>query len=95
MGAEGDCMMLGNVAPTECREVVRLTIAGRLQEARAIQMRLVNLDWQILALRAAGLKAALNLLGFATGSPRSHRLACSAAQIQQIRDSMVREKLLG
>ncbi len=69
IGADGACLMLGNIAPRECVDVLRLASEGLLAEAKSIQDRLHEPDWQILSRRAAGLKAALNLLGFEAGVP--------------------------
>lgn len=93
LGANGACMMLGNVAPRECCDILRLAIEGELQEAQSIQMRILELDWQILARRAAGLKAALSLLGFDAGLPRAPSLACTATDVQRIREAMLAAQL--
>jgi dihydrodipicolinate synthase/N-acetylneuraminate lyase len=63
IGANGACMMLGNVAPQQCVDVVRLAMAGKWADAQALQTRLLDADWQILSRGAAGLKAGLHLLG--------------------------------
>ncbi len=78
-------MMLGNVFPRECRDVMRLAMAGKLHEAQALQTRLVEVDWQILSRGAAGVKAALDLIGYEGGHPRRPSLPCNAAEIEQIR----------
>jgi len=87
-GANGGCLMLANVFPAECREVLRLVMAGDLAAARELQFRLVEADWQILSRGAAGLKAALNLLGYETGKPRLPALPCDADGVEQIRRSL-------
>ncbi|MEX1027016.1 MAG: dihydrodipicolinate synthase family protein [Candidatus Paceibacterota bacterium] len=94
-GANGACLMLGNVAPAECLELFRLTAAGELAEAAALQRRLVEADWQILSRRAAGLKAALELLGYQAGRPRSPQMPCSPAELEQIRAALHRAGLIG
>jgi 4-hydroxy-2-oxoglutarate aldolase len=89
-GANGGCLMLANVFPTQCRDVLRLVMEGDLAAARELQFRLVEADWQILSRGAAGLKAALSLLDYETGKPRSPALPCDAAAIEQIRTAMQR-----
>ncbi len=89
VGANGAAMMLGNVFPHECREVLRLMMAGKLTDAQSLQTRLVEVDWQILSRGAAGVKAALNLLGFEAGRPRSPSPPCDATAIEQIRSAVV------
>lgn len=88
LGANGACMMLGNVAPRECCEILRLAMAGDLEKAQSIQTRILEPDWQILSRRAAGLKAALNLLGFDAGVPRAPSPECDPNDIEQIRAAM-------
>ena len=88
IGADGACMMLGNVAPRECLDILRLAKAGELAQAQSIQTRILETDWQILSRRAAGLKAALGLLGFETGLPRAPSPACSSNDLDRIREAM-------
>lgn len=94
IGADGACLMLGNIAAQECVDVLRLASQGLFAEAKSTQDRLHEPDWQILSRRAAGLKAALNLLGFEAGVPRGPSLPCSADDIAAIRISMVSAGLL-
>lgn len=81
--------MLANVFPQECHHVIRLAMSGQLDAARAIQLRLVEPDWQILSRGAAGIKAALQLLGFEMGAPRSPVPGCDAKDIAQISVALV------
>jgi dihydrodipicolinate synthase/N-acetylneuraminate lyase len=89
LGANGACLMLGNVFPQECHDILRLVMQGKLAEAQRLQSRVIEADWQILSRGAAGLKAALNLLGFETGNPRSPSLACDATTVAQIRTALL------
>ena len=70
IGANGGCMMLVNVAPRECQEVLRYVMEGKLAEAQTIQTRLLAPDHEILRHGAAGIKAAMTLLGYEMGLPR-------------------------
>ena len=94
IGADGACLMLGNVAPQECVNVLKLESQGDLAAARTIQDRLHEADWQILSRRAAGLKAALTLQGFDAGVPRAPSSACSSDDIEIIRQAMVSAGLI-
>ena len=89
LGANGASLMLANVFPQECHHVIRLAMSGQLDAARAIQLRLVEPDWQILSRGAAGIKAALQLLGFEMGVPRSPVPGCDAKDIAQISVALV------
>lgn len=94
LGANGACMMLGNIAPRECYDIMHSGMTGHLDQARAIQDRVLELDWQVLTRRAAGLKAALQLLGFESGLPRAPSLACNPQDIQQIQEAMRLARLI-
>jgi len=70
IGAGGACMLLGNVAPTLCRDVLRLGLDGEFDKARALQVKASAADWPVARNGPAGLKYALDLLGFEGGLPR-------------------------
>lgn len=94
IGSNGGCMMLANVAPQHCQDVLRFVMDRKLPEAQALQTRLLDADWQILSRGAAGLKAALNLLGYETGVPRSPQSPCTAAETERIQLALRRAGLL-
>ena len=71
IGANGACLMFGNVAPTECHEIISSVMKGDLATAQKVQTRIMEADHQILDRGAAGIKAALDILGYDGGSPRS------------------------
>ena len=87
-GFNGACMMFGNIAPQKCHDIFRKVLDGDLSGARSLQAQILEADWQILSRRVPGLKAALDLLGFDVGFPRSPTPACDAAGIEQIRQAM-------
>ena len=69
-GANGGCFMLGNIAPKMCKKIIKLSLEKNFIEAKNLNDKLVNLDWNILSRGAAGIKYALDLLGFEGGDPR-------------------------
>lgn len=70
-GAHGAILALAGVATEACVEIRALVSAGRFDEARALQQRLVPLARLIGGQYAVpGLKAALDLLGYHGGLPR-------------------------
>lgn len=94
IGANGACLMFGNVAPAECQEIIRLTMQGKLAEAQAIQTRLIEADHLILDRGAAGIKAALDLLGYVGGPPRKPSLPLTADEKARLRAALVAAQLL-
>jgi 4-hydroxy-2-oxoglutarate aldolase len=68
LGADGGVLAVANVAPLLCVEILELTAAGRLEEARALQMRLLSVNHAVTAGHGiAGLKYALRRLGYRSG----------------------------
>lgn len=88
LGANGGCLMLANVASKQCRDIIQFVMQGRLADARELQASLLEADWQILSRGAAGLKAALDLLGYRGGPPRAPMLPCDAETIERIRTAL-------
>ena len=87
-GANGGCFMLGNIAPKICRKIIKLGLNGKFAEAKKINDNLVDLDWNILSRRAAGIKYALDLLGFTGGEPRKPLGSLSEIDKKIIKDSL-------
>ena len=94
IGANGACLMLGNVAPRQCVELLTLTMRGQLSEAQALQRRLADVDWQILAHGAAGIKAAVNLAGYEGTQPRRPSRPLGDPEVEQLRLAMQEAGLL-
>ena len=84
MGANGACMWLGNVAPSLCVNIVEAGHQGRFSEARPLQAKASQLDYEISQYGVAGVKAALGLLGFEGTLPRAPRPPVSEAQRSRI-----------
>lgn len=71
VGAVGAIAALANVAPAECLRLLDLYRAGRLDEARALQARLVPINTAVTSgYGVAGLKAALQFVAHYGGAPR-------------------------
>lgn len=94
IGANGACLMFGNVAPDRCIQLLRLTMDGKLNEARDLHSGIVELDRQILARGAAGIKGALSLMGFEGFAPRQPSSPLSKAELENIRQLMTNAGLI-
>jgi len=71
VGAVGAIAALANIAPVECLRLMELTTAGKLDEARALQARLVPVNTAVTSgYGVAGLKAALQFVAHYGGTPR-------------------------
>lgn len=88
IGANGACLMLGNVAPSQCIDLLGLTMSGRLGDARRLHSRLVELDRRILSRGAAGIKGALSILGFDGFNPRRPSQPLAESELAGIRSAL-------
>jgi 4-hydroxy-2-oxoglutarate aldolase len=71
LGAVGGVMALANIAPRQCIDMYQLFQAGELQEAAKLQRRMIPVNAAVTArFGVAGLKAALDLLGYYGGPVR-------------------------
>jgi 4-hydroxy-2-oxoglutarate aldolase len=71
VGARGAIAALANIAPRECLELVALSDAGQMEEARALQARLIPVNTAVTSgFGVPGLKAALEFVAHYGGAPR-------------------------
>jgi len=71
-GAVGGILALANIAPDECVELQRLVDAQKYYEASALQAKLIPVNKAVTSKYGVpGLKAAMDLLGYFGGEPRS------------------------
>lgn len=83
VGAVGGILALANVAPDLCLELYGHFLAGRMAEAAALQRRLIPVNNAITAgLGIAGLKAALDMLGYYGGPVRLPLIDLNASERQ-------------
>jgi len=65
-------LALANIAPQQCIDIYRLFKAGRWEEAATLQRRMIPVNAAVTArFDIAGLKAALDVLGYYGGPVRS------------------------
>ncbi|MGB1748403.1 MAG: dihydrodipicolinate synthase family protein [Dehalococcoidia bacterium] len=94
IGANGACLMFGNVAPAECHQIISSVMKGDLKTAQEIQNRCIEADYQILDRGAAGIKAALDLLGYHGGAPRLPNQPVSSEERAIIEAAMKHAQLI-
>jgi 4-hydroxy-2-oxoglutarate aldolase len=71
VGGRGAIAALANIAPRECLRLMELYEAGQLDEARALQARLVPVNMAVTSgYGVAGLKAAMQFVAHYGGEPR-------------------------
>ena len=87
IGAEGACLFFANWAPDLCREVIKLTREGDIEEANEIQRRLISSDFIGMDKGVAALKAGLNLLGYGATVPRRPTRALTRLEIAELENA--------
>ena len=86
LGATGGILALANVAPGLTVALYQAAQAGQLDEARVLNERLVPVGVAVTATYGiAGLKAALDMLGYAGGRPRPPLLPAPPEAMDDIR----------
>jgi 4-hydroxy-2-oxoglutarate aldolase len=89
-GCDGAVLALASVVPDACVEMQSLVRSGRLDEAHALQRRLLPLARSVGSGHGVpGLKAALELMGFACGPPRPPLRPVSPQVVELIRGQLV------
>jgi 4-hydroxy-2-oxoglutarate aldolase len=87
VGAVGGILALANVAPERALDIYRLFREGRMEEAGELQRRMIPVNAAITSRYGiAGLKAALDMLGYYGGPVRSPLLPLSDGERQAVRD---------
>ena len=72
LGATGGTLALANIFPNECARLQALCKANRHQEARDLQMALIDSNHAVTGRWGIpGLKAAMEMIGLYGGPPRS------------------------
>lgn len=72
LGATGGILALANIAPDQCVQLQELVEAGNHERASALQKKLIPVNKAVTSkFGVPGLKAALDILGYFGGEPRS------------------------
>lgn len=86
LGATGGTLALANIFPNECARLQKLFEAGKLQEARDLQMNLIDSNNAVTARWGIpGLKAAMEMIGLYGGDPRPPLLPLKEADREELR----------
>jgi 4-hydroxy-2-oxoglutarate aldolase len=95
LGAVGGVLALANIAPQQCVDIYRLFKAGRWDEAADLQRRMIPVNAAVTArFGIAGLKSALDMLGYYGGPVRQPLLDLTKNERQTLRDILVKGGLL-
>jgi 4-hydroxy-2-oxoglutarate aldolase len=87
LGCAGGILALANIAPEPCVAIFNRVREGRFEKARTLQLEMIPVNKAITATYGvAGLKAALDLLGYFGGDPRPPLLPSTDAEKSKIRN---------
>ena len=90
LGGIGVISVLANVAPQQTHDMVMLCLENRYDEARALQMTALPLvDQLFIEVNPIPVKAALNMQGFAVGSPRLPLTELTDAHKKSLKEAMI------
>ncbi len=71
VGAHGATLALANILPEDCCKLLSLFKDGRMDEARAMQLRMLKINSMVTTgLGIPALKVAMDMLGYQGGKPR-------------------------
>jgi 4-hydroxy-2-oxoglutarate aldolase len=86
LGATGGTLALANIFPNECARLQTLFDAGKIREARDLQMNLIDSNNAVTARWGIpGLKAAMEMIGLYGGDPRLPLLPLQEADRGELR----------
>ena len=94
-GAVGGILALANIAPDECIQIYNLMREKNYERALEIQNRMIPVNKAVTAkFGVAGLKAAMDLMGYFGGSPRLPLEPLSEAQIIELKMILKKASLI-
>lgn len=86
LGARGGTLAAANVIPDMCAHIYELALAGRFEEASMLQKKILRLNAAVTSrFGVAGLKAALDMIGYYGGPPRRPILPLGDTEKAEIR----------
>jgi 4-hydroxy-2-oxoglutarate aldolase len=91
VGARGATLALANILPEECCRLVNLFRDGKLDEARELQLKMIEINYLVTGgMGISGLKYALDLLGYQGGCVRRPLRPLTDEKKSVIRDALVK-----
>ncbi len=92
LGATGGVLSLANVLPGSCCDLYRLFTQGKYDDAKELSFRLARLNQAISGpWGVAGVKAAMDIIGFKGGQPRHPLQALTDEAKKRIKQKMAHE----
>jgi 4-hydroxy-2-oxoglutarate aldolase len=94
-GAAGGILALANIAPNECIKIINLFNDRKIIEASKLQGKMIPVNKAITGkYGVAGLKAAMDLLGYFGGDPRLPLNKVSNNELEDMKNILIKADLL-
>jgi 4-hydroxy-2-oxoglutarate aldolase len=91
IGVKGGTLALANILPDDCCRLVSLFKEGRMEEAKQLQLRLLEPNNLVtVKLGIPALKAALDMLGYQGGIPRRPLRPLSDEEKEVVKNALVK-----
>lgn len=91
VGARGATLALANILPEDCCRLVELMKEGNLQEARELQLKMIEINLTVTGkLGIPALKAALDMLGYKGGEVRRPLRKLTDENIKIVKDALTK-----
>ena len=95
LGGTGGILALANIAPDKCVQLLELIETGDIAEARVLQMQLLEVNKAVTASYGiAGLKYALDELGYFGGIPRAPLSPLSEKEKKDLKEILIKSEIL-
>ena len=94
IGCNGTTTAFSNIWPAALKQLLDLGMTGRYDEAQPLQKKVCTIDEVMLPYLAAGIKAALKLMGFEGMTPRKPTKPMPAGEVSRLEHVMRAEGLL-
>ncbi len=95
VGARGATLALANIMPEECCKLVSLFREGKMDEARELQLKMLEINFAVTGrFGIPALKYALDLLGYKGGEPRGPLVPLSEENKKIIRELLIKQGAL-
>jgi len=94
-GANGGVLALANIAPQKCLDIYKLFTENRNEEALQFQNKMIPVNRAVTGkYGVTGLKAAMDLLGYFGGNPRTPLNALNEIELNDLKNILVKAELL-
>lgn len=95
MGAKGGIMALATCCPQECLDIFKLYKAGKVEEAKKLQLRMIPVNNAVTAtFGIPGLKAVMDILGFNGGPVRSPLMPLTEEEMMKLKNVLLKAGLI-